>query len=130
MSKYFHLLLICFLVLSCKNNTKDTINQKVTKENSSTVYQCPMNCEKGKSYTKKGKCPVCNMHLKHSDHNADCSCTTHNGDCTCDDKKCTCSSCTKHSKKTKKEVTCTCKDNKECKCEKGKCSCEKCPEHS
>ena len=28
------------------------------------VYQCPMDCEKGKTYDEEGKCPVCNMDLK------------------------------------------------------------------
>jgi transcription initiation factor IIE alpha subunit len=28
------------------------------------VYQCPMGCEGEKTYTKEGKCPVCNMKLK------------------------------------------------------------------
>jgi hypothetical protein len=31
---------------------------------SNTLYQCPMDCEKGKSYNKEGKCPVCEMALK------------------------------------------------------------------
>ncbi|PZR22333.1 MAG: hypothetical protein DI539_05845 [Flavobacterium psychrophilum] len=28
------------------------------------AYQCPMDCEKGKTYDAKGKCPVCEMELK------------------------------------------------------------------
>jgi len=28
------------------------------------LYQCPMDCEKGKSYTEAGKCPECKMDLK------------------------------------------------------------------
>jgi len=31
---------------------------------SKALYQCPMNCEEGKSYVKKGSCPVCKMNLK------------------------------------------------------------------
>ena len=27
-------------------------------------YQCPMDCEKGKTYDKEGACPVCKMDLK------------------------------------------------------------------
>lgn len=30
----------------------------------SVVYQCPMKCEGEKTYSKAGKCPVCNMNLK------------------------------------------------------------------
>jgi Heavy metal binding domain len=32
-------------------------------------YRCPMNCEKGKTYDKEGKCPVCGMNLEHYDGN-------------------------------------------------------------
>lgn len=28
------------------------------------LHQCPMDCEKGKSYMEAGKCPVCKMDLK------------------------------------------------------------------
>ena len=28
------------------------------------AYQCPMDCEKGKTYDKEGTCPVCKMDLK------------------------------------------------------------------
>lgn len=28
------------------------------------VYQCPMDCEKGKTYEEEGTCPVCKMDLK------------------------------------------------------------------
>ncbi|MCF6181665.1 heavy metal-binding domain-containing protein [Lutibacter sp.] len=34
------------------------------KEMASAVYQCPMDCEHGKTYDKEGNCPVCNMKLK------------------------------------------------------------------
>jgi hypothetical protein len=27
------------------------------------AYECPMDCEKGKTYDKKGTCPVCKMDL-------------------------------------------------------------------
>jgi len=27
------------------------------------AYECPMDCEKGKTYDTKGKCPVCKMEL-------------------------------------------------------------------
>lgn len=29
-----------------------------------TKYQCPMKCEKEKTYDKQGNCPVCGMKLK------------------------------------------------------------------
>lgn len=28
------------------------------------VYQCPMDCEDGKTYDKPGQCPVCEMDLE------------------------------------------------------------------
>jgi hypothetical protein len=28
------------------------------------VYQCPMDCEEGKTYDKPGQCPVCEMDLE------------------------------------------------------------------
>lgn len=28
------------------------------------LYQCPMNCEDGKTYDEEGNCPVCAMELK------------------------------------------------------------------
>ena len=29
-----------------------------------TTYQCPMDCEEGKTYKEAGACPVCKMELK------------------------------------------------------------------
>jgi Heavy metal binding domain len=34
-------------------------------------YQCTMDCEKGKTYDKPGKCPVCNMDMKKVEKKAD-----------------------------------------------------------
>ncbi len=48
-----------FSVTSCKSEKKE-----VKKEVATEIYQCPMDCEKGKSYTKPGNCPVCKMELK------------------------------------------------------------------
>ena len=42
---------------SSKTKTKPTTAATV-------VYQCPMKCEGEKTYSKAGKCPVCNMNLK------------------------------------------------------------------
>ncbi len=41
--------------------------QTKTKKEETTKkeeYQCPMKCEGTKTYTKKGKCPACQMELK------------------------------------------------------------------
>ena len=59
-----------FTFTSCKNDKKEEVKVEDVKtevENemaSNVVYQCPMDCEKGKSYTEKGNCPVCKMDLK------------------------------------------------------------------
>ncbi len=34
------------------------------KKEKSVEYQCPMDCEKGKTYDEPGSCPVCKMDLK------------------------------------------------------------------
>jgi hypothetical protein len=45
---------------------KDATNE--TKQDSThvaaAVYQCPMDCEHGKTYDKPGQCPVCGMDLE------------------------------------------------------------------
>ncbi len=39
-------------------------NDATHEEHAHAQYQCPMNCEKGKTYDEPGKCPVCKMDLK------------------------------------------------------------------
>ncbi|MCF6350426.1 MAG: hypothetical protein L3J23_05275 [Flavobacteriaceae bacterium] len=51
---------VSFTVTSCKKDKKE----EVKEEMATVIYQCPMDCEKGKSYTKEGSCPVCKMALK------------------------------------------------------------------
>jgi len=64
------LVAIGFTFTSCKKDKKDEVQtEKLQTEGakemaSNVVYQCPMDCEKGKSYTEKGNCPVCKMDLK------------------------------------------------------------------
>jgi len=123
MTKILSILLLFTLVFSCKDKTKE--------ENTAVQYQCPMDCEKGKTYTKKDSCPVCKMDLKQLGHSEDCSCSSHSGECKCKDEECTCSTCDTHnSSKHNKKTTCICDDKKDCKCEAGKCECQKCPVHS
>ena len=60
------------LVTSCKESKKETeikTNQTelgVEKADlaMNDAFQCPMDCENGKTYDKEGKCPVCEMDLK------------------------------------------------------------------
>jgi len=60
--KYLKIILFLFAVtlftVSCKEN-KEPKTEEVAG-----VYQCPMDCENGKTYTHSGSCPVCKMDLK------------------------------------------------------------------
>ncbi|MDX5585437.1 MAG: heavy metal-binding domain-containing protein [Aureibaculum sp.] len=66
-----------FTFTSCKNDKKEEVKVEDVKTvveqemASNVVYQCPMDCEKGKSYTDKGNCPVCKMDLKSKEVNLD-----------------------------------------------------------
>jgi len=59
-----------FAFTSCKNDKKEEskiedVKTEVSQEVASNeVYQCPMDCEKGKTYDEVGNCPVCKMSLK------------------------------------------------------------------
>jgi hypothetical protein len=66
---------IAVIMVSCKKEAKkEKVKEaiKVEKQEmhnhnndmASAAYQCPMDCEQGKTYDKEGNCPVCNMKLK------------------------------------------------------------------
>ena len=61
---------ISIVLTSCKESkkdeTKEHIEHGVEKADlaMNDVYQCPMDCENGKTYEKEGICPVCEMDLK------------------------------------------------------------------
>jgi hypothetical protein len=66
-------LMILIAFTSCKEEKKatpeapDTEIQAEKPENelkAETRYQCPMDCEHGKTYDAPGTCPVCKMDLK------------------------------------------------------------------
>lgn len=112
------------LFTACKETKKEEVKIEVNKENienhdheegemASNVFQCPMDCEKGKTYDAAGSCPVCKMDLKEianeTAHVDGCKCVA-NGECKCEAGKCTC----------KTDMA-----SKECtKCEPGKCTCK------
>ncbi|MCK5401634.1 MAG: hypothetical protein KAJ28_08360 [Flavobacteriaceae bacterium] len=58
------------IVVSCKDSKKDQEAEQtelgVEKADLALndVYQCPMDCENGKTYDEEGACPVCKMTLK------------------------------------------------------------------
>ncbi len=64
---------------SCKDEKKkevkkevvEEVKKEVKKEAMAAKYQCPMDCEKGKTYDKPGNCPVCKMALKKKEAMAD-----------------------------------------------------------
>ena len=75
MKKLILLLCVCFsmAVVSCKEAGKETDAETEMHEDHAadqadmamaTEYQCPMDCEEGKTYDKEGTCPVCKMSLK------------------------------------------------------------------
>lgn len=55
------------LLWACSSNDSKITKTSGTGSDSTRlaeVYQCPMDCEKGKTYEKEGKCPVCGMDLE------------------------------------------------------------------
>lgn len=110
---------------ACKETKKEEVKTEITDEHihenenvaTKSVYQCPMDCEKGKTYKEAGICPVCNMDLKanidnsDSEHMAGCKCLE-GGACKCEEGKCEC----------KKEMALQKKDGK--MCAPGKCQCK------
>jgi len=77
MKKFILLLSVCFSVaiVSCKETDKKMDADSDTEMHEdhaadqadmamAVEYQCPMDCEEGKTYDAAGACPVCAMHLK------------------------------------------------------------------
>ncbi len=69
----FVIAIVCsmsFVFTACKTEQKEEKKEQVLVEKetktvaSKDVYQCPMDCEKGKTYEKEGNCPVCKMKLR------------------------------------------------------------------
>ena len=55
--------------ISCNNKEKTEASTEHEKHNQKDgtdhklAYECPMDCEKGKTYDTEGNCPVCKMKL-------------------------------------------------------------------
>lgn len=77
MKKSILLIAFCLSIsavfISCKEEKKETSTETEMNENLAAdkadiamndAYQCPMDCEHGKTYDEEGKCPVCKMGLK------------------------------------------------------------------
>lgn len=136
---------------SCKEGKKEEVKKEHheaegheshdhdAKVASAEVFQCPMDCEKGKTYAEAGSCAVCKMDLKKqsvdkdTEHAEGCTCKD-GGECKCEAGKCQCKAETASVEKecTKCEAgKCTCSDKemaskeKECTmCAPGKCECK------
>lgn len=46
-----------------KSTTEQSEEETAKGESQQIAYQCPMDCEDGKTYDKPGICPVCEMDL-------------------------------------------------------------------
>lgn len=65
---------IAVITISCNKTAKKESGKEEVKiekqemdnqdEMASVVYQCPMDCEHGKTYEKEGNCPVCKMKMR------------------------------------------------------------------
>lgn len=94
------------ILTACKETKKEGVKTEIHEGHdhdkddmtSNDVYQCPMDCEEGKTYDEEGSCPVCNMDLKVKSNDT---------------------------KDIKQASKCDCKEGGACKCEKGKCQCKK-----
>jgi len=133
------------LFTACKETKKEEVKEEVKIESheghdheegemSSSVYQCPMDCEKGKTYEVAGSCPVCKMDLvaisNDTAHAEGCKCIA-SGVCKCEAGKCICKTDVAAKECTKCEPgKCTCKpevvsnEKTIAKCEPGKCACK------
>lgn len=137
---------VAVLFTSCKESKKEEVKTESheghghdvdSKMASADAFQCPMDCEKGKSYDKEGACPVCKMDLKKQSADKDglhvegCTCKD-GGECTCEPGACKCMAKSDEAKKCEKceDGKCTCKAEtaavaKDCDhCEPGQCTCE------
>ncbi len=102
------------LFTACKETKKEDAKTESHERSSGEmvskdVYQCPMDCEDGKTYEAKGACPVCKMDIKIVKVDAD---SKNPKECKCETGKCTCD----------KEMA---KKDKECTmCKPGSCECK------
>lgn len=133
------------LFTACKETKKEEVKKEIKIESHegheheegemiSGVYQCPMDCEKGKTYEVTGTCPVCKMDLKEifyeTAHVEGCECVA-SGTCKREEGKCICKAEMGSKECTKCEPgKCTCKTemvsnvSETSKCESGKCACK------
>lgn len=54
-----------FVISGCTSNSTEN---KVVQPSEKVLYQCPMDCESGKTYPQKTTCPVCEMDLEKAEN--------------------------------------------------------------
>ena len=123
----FLLLFSVFMFVSCADKKAEKKSEPIEETNAIVEYQCPMDCEHGKTYHETGNCPVCKMDLKEVDASHAETCKKHkDGNCTCQGNKCKCKDCKEHAK----EMTCEQHKDGKCTCEGDKCKCKNCKQHA
>ena len=115
-----------FVFTACAEKKSKEKPEKVEETSAMVEYQCPMDCEDGKTYHEAGSCPVCKMDLKEVNGSKTMNCTKDmDGNCSCKKGACQCEDCAKHT-----AMNCTKDKDGNCSCKKGECQCENCAEHS
>ncbi len=115
-----------FVAFSNAQESVKKTAETVTKIVNADAYQCPMDCEKGKTYAKPGSCPVCKMDLKKVDVNkkmSTCSGTKKKGCCA--SKKAAAAKKSSCSKEGAAKKSCSGKKASSCKSGAAKKSCSK-----
>ncbi|MGB5434540.1 MAG: heavy metal-binding domain-containing protein [Maribacter sp.] len=116
-----------FFLTSCKDKTTENKPDPHTELHASAAYQCPMDCEDGKTYEEAGSCPVCKMDLKAVGESNMKRCAMHEGgECSCEGDACKCANCKQHAN----AKACAMHEGGECSCEGDACKCENCPVHT
>lgn len=124
------LILIAFsflLFTACKDKSAESKPESHTELHASAAFQCPMDCEDGKTYEEAGSCPVCKMDLKEANQPTSMTCKQHkDGTCTCNGETCTCDDCPMHAK----DMVCSMHKDGTCSCNADECTCDNCPIHT
>ncbi len=94
----FLIISLSLMVVACKSEKKQNNGDTKTEQIAEVKYQCPMDCEQGKTYDEAGSCPVCKMDLKPVQAGGESTCSVHeDGNCSCEGKQCACTNCPEHS---------------------------------
>lgn len=118
---------LCFIASCTDKKPEKKADTKQEAVSEVIAYQCPMDCEDGKTYDQATSCPVCKMDLKAVKSKASNTCTQHkDGKCNCKSDTCACKNCPAHVK----SMTCMKHKDGNCSCQGDKCVCANCADHS